>query len=212
MITIIPNWHPILVHFTIGLLSISVLFYFAERLLPIGHRWKEQWLHMANWSLWTGCAFTLMTVLAGWHAYNTVVHDAASHEAMTLHRNWALATACIFLIVGISAAAIARESSRPKLLFLSVSAVAAILLMITGWLGSEAVYRYGLGVMSLPVVESGADSHNHSRHGTPQNEVGVIQTLQSHPHTEEHTSDTPTATESKANNNDHISHEGEHHH
>ncbi len=37
MIEIIPNWHPLLVHFTLGLLSTSVLFYLASalhRLLP----------------------------------------------------------------------------------------------------------------------------------------------------------------------------------
>lgn len=42
MIIIIPNWYPIFVHFTIGLLSISVLFYFAARLLLNEHKWKEQ--------------------------------------------------------------------------------------------------------------------------------------------------------------------------
>jgi hypothetical protein len=34
--------------------------------------------------------------------------------------------------------------------------------MIAGWLGAEGVYRYGLGVMSLPAVETSNDLHQHS--------------------------------------------------
>ena len=36
--------------------------------------------------------------------------------------------------------------------------LASILISITGWLGGEAVYRYGIGVMRIP----NADSHSHS--------------------------------------------------
>jgi len=162
---IIPNYHPILVHFTIALLSISVLFYLLRLFLPVNHRWREQWLNMANWSLWTGCLFAIATVIAGWFAYNTVAHDAPSHAAMTLHRNWALPTATLFLLLGLSSIGLARRKKMPGFKFIFVSIIAAILLMVTGWLGAEAVYRYGLGVMSLPKVEVGADGHNHS-HGT----------------------------------------------
>lgn len=172
---IIPNFHPILVHFTIGLLSISVLFYLLRLLLPIHHSWKEQWLNMANWSLWTGCLFAIATAIAGWFAYNSVAHDALSHAAMTLHRNWALPTASLFLLLGLSSINLARKKLQPSFKFLSVAVIAGILLMVTGWLGAEAVYRYGLGVMSLPQVEAGADGHNHS-HGT---EAEVTNTMSS---------------------------------
>ena len=36
--------------------------------------------------------------------------------------------------------------------------MATLLLSITGWKGAEAVYRYGLGVMSMP----NSDSHKHN--------------------------------------------------
>jgi len=165
MIEIIPNWHPLLVHFTVGLLSTSVLFYIASACLSQTNAWKQQWLNMANWSLWSGCLFAVATAGAGWLAYNSVAHDSASHAAMTLHRNWALPTASIFLLLGLWAILIARKQRRPSFLFLTFSIIAAGLLMITGWLGAEAVYRYGLGVQSLPVVVEGADGHNHSHGG-----------------------------------------------
>ncbi|MFT7414288.1 MAG: putative membrane protein, partial [Methylophagaceae bacterium] len=37
MISILPNWHPIFVHFSIGLLGIAVFFYFASALLAKEH-------------------------------------------------------------------------------------------------------------------------------------------------------------------------------
>lgn len=174
---IIPNFHPILVHFTIGLLSISVLFYLLRLLLPINHRWKEQWLNMANWSLWTGCLFAIATAIAGWFAYNSVAHDAPSHAAMTLHRNWALPTASLFLLLGLSSINLARKKIQPSFKFLSTAVIAVVLLMVTGWLGSEVVYRYGLGVMSLPQIESDGDGHNHS-HGSEEE----VNNTRSHQH------------------------------
>jgi uncharacterized membrane protein len=198
MITIIPNWHPILVHFTIALLSTSVLFYLARALLPNNHHWKEQWLSMANWSLWSGCLFAIATVIAGWFAYNTVTHDEASHAAMTLHRNWAVPTAILFLIIGVSAINIARKNCVPGVRFLSVSIIASVMLMVTGWLGAETVYRYGLGVMSLPQVEVGADGHNHSHGEEPEvtsaRQLDHVDTVEQQPHA--HTPDSKVTTDS----------------
>lgn len=181
MITILPNWHPVFVHFTIGLLGIAVVFYFASALLTKDHQWKQQWQHMANWSLWSGCLVTMLTVFAGWLAYNTVVHDTVSHAAMTLHRNWALATASIFLILGFAAVRIVRNNKTPRFLFLFVAAIAGTMLMMTGFLGGEAVYRHGLGVMSLPTVESEENNHHHA-HRSPKQHDEMIAESEPHLH------------------------------
>jgi len=185
VIEIIPNWHPLLVHFTVGLLSTSVLFYLASALLSTKNTWKQQWLTMANWSLWSGCLFAIGTAFAGWLAYNSVAHDSASHAAMTLHRNWALPTASIFLLLGLWAILIARKDSRPGFLFLTFSMIAAGLLMVTGWLGAEAVYRYGLGVQSLPEVTEGSDGHNHS-HGAEHSKLTINEDGHQHTHEAPH--------------------------
>jgi uncharacterized membrane protein len=162
MIDIIPNWHPVLVHFSIGLFITAVLFYLARCLLPNDHNWRVQWLNMANWSLWTGCLITVGTVIAGMMAYNSVDHDSASHLAMNLHRNWALPTASLFILLGIAAIRLARAQKKPGVVFLSVSAIAGAMLITTAYLGAEVVYRHGIGVMSLPEIEAGGHHHEHT--------------------------------------------------
>lgn len=161
MIEIIPNWHPILVHFTIALLSTSVGLFLLAALLKT-HRWREQWLSVANWNLWIGAGFAILTALAGWDAYNTVAHDTPSHAAMTDHRNWALATLAIFLVLAAWSIVRHRAKKLPDLPFLIIAVIAGGLLMSTGWHGAEAVYRYGLGVMSLPQVEGEGHAHEHA--------------------------------------------------
>ena len=98
MIEIIPNWHPLFVHFTVALLSVSVGLFMLARLLR-EHRWRTQWLHAAHWNLRLGAGFSIATVTAGWFAFNSVAHDPPSHAAMTDHRNWAFTTLAVVLLL-----------------------------------------------------------------------------------------------------------------
>lgn len=157
MVDIIPNWHPIFVHFTVALLSIAVLLKLAP--IFVGNAsLHAQWLIVARWNLWLGAGFTVLTVATGWLAYNSVTHDTPSHAAMTDHRNWALVTAPLFVAVAIWSVLQARAGKGSSVLLLVVLLVASGLLGATAWRGGEVVYRYGLGVMSLPK----SDSHGHA--------------------------------------------------
>ncbi|MDH5573601.1 MAG: hypothetical protein OEY89_17685, partial [Gammaproteobacteria bacterium] len=71
MIDILPNWHPIFVHFTVALLSVSIGVYFASCFMKKSEL-KNEWLIVARWSLWFGTGITVLTVLSGLYAYNTV--------------------------------------------------------------------------------------------------------------------------------------------
>jgi len=208
VIDIIPNWHPLLVHFTFGLLVTAVLFFLIQIFLSEESALKKQWLNMANWSLWTGCLFAIATVIAGWFAYNSVAHDAMSHAAMTVHRNWALPTASVFLLLGLWAIVLSKRKAHPTVFFLLFSLVAAGMLMFTGWLGAEAVYRYGLGVKSLPVAEEGSDGHNHSHNLAEVNSVNNdkisdIQNESEHDHI--HSSKTESMQPTPMNEHNHSS-------
>lgn len=168
-IEIIPNWHPIFVHFTVGLLSISALFYLAGLVLR-----KPNFLIVARWNLWVGGAITVATVLAGFYAYGTVAHDAPSHAVMTDHKNWALVTAFIF--AGLSGWSLAKHRGAKSVSsgFVVLILLATTLLGITGFKGGEVVYRHGTGVMRMPEVsgDGAHDSHSHGENATEESHSG----------------------------------------
>lgn len=157
-IEIIPNYHPILVHFTIGLLSISALLYLAGSVLR-----KENLLIAARWNLWIGAILTIGTVIAGFDAYNSVAHDAVSHAAMTDHKNWALPTAGIFVVLALWALWKQRGAKMVSPIFVVIIVLASGLLAVTGYKGGEVVYHHGTGVMRMPEIQGdgGHGSHDH---------------------------------------------------
>lgn len=161
MIEIIPNWHPIFVHFTIALLLLSVTLYVVT--LFVNQPLAGQWLIVARWSLWFGAAISVLTLAAGLHAFNTVSHDDPSHAAMIEHRNWALATLGVFFVLAIWSALRVRTGREVGKLFIPAMLIGGLLLISTAWHGAELVYRHGLGVMSLPKVSdhSHEEDHNH---------------------------------------------------
>lgn len=154
---IIPNWHPIFVHFTVALLSVATLLILGAHVVG-SESIREQLRLVARWNIWIGAVFVVLTVLSGVFAYNTVNHDTPSHLAMTDHRNWALVTSVLFLVIAIWLWKSASAGRAIGGLFLVTLVVATGLLSLTAWKGGELVYRYGLGVMSLPR----ADTHGHA--------------------------------------------------
>ncbi len=170
MIEIIPNWHPFVVHFAIGLLMVSVVLFVIARMLarlPLTARMTLA----ARWNLWLGTVFAVLSVLTGWQAFETVVHDTAGHEAMQVHRFWALITLGLFLLASfLSVFERNRQQggSIPLLLFLLAGFVS---LAATGYLGAKNVYVHGLGVERLPDPEdhyhhdneaAGGHEHDHA--------------------------------------------------
>lgn len=158
VIEILPNWHPIFVHFTLALLCVGSVIYCVAAFTPENKELRVSASIAAHWLLWVGALFTLATLIAGFHAYATVAHDGASHIAMTDHRNWALATAAVTaLFAGLTYFRFNQKT--PFKPFTLLALLLLILLTITGYKGSELVYRYGLGVQALPKV---GDDHHQS--------------------------------------------------
>ncbi|WP_181919426.1 DUF2231 domain-containing protein [Alkalilimnicola ehrlichii] len=153
---IIPNWHPIFVNFTVGLLATAVMLYLVALVLP--ERWAERTRLVARWNLWLGTAFTVLTVVTGLQAYNTVPHDGPAHAAMATHRNWALTTFVGFVILSVWVVYTRLlRNRRESGVFAAALVIGAVLLTVAGQRGAEVVFRHGVGVERLPDV----DDHQH---------------------------------------------------
>ncbi len=159
MIEIIPNWHPILVHFTIALVTMAAIFHLIAKIRS-GDDPRAEGVIAGRWALIAGALITVVTVAAGFYAYNTVNHDNISHAAMTDHRNWAVPTALGILLLAVWAWIDGRKGRAPSWLFVVLLLAAAGSLAVVGYKGAELVYRHGLGVMRLPAAE-GAGHHHH---------------------------------------------------
>lgn len=171
MIEIIPNWHPIFVHFTVGLLVTATALFLLAAALPANSGLRRQVYLVAHWDLWLGYGFALVTAIFGWLAFNSVAHDAPSHAAMIEHRTWALATLALYLPIVAWSAARYRADKKAHALFLPALLALTLALGATAWHGAELVYRHGLGVLSLPATEEpataphGHDAHSHGESG-----------------------------------------------
>lgn len=164
---ILPNWHPILVHFSVALVLVAALLQLTAWALPSGSL-RTQCVTVARWNLWLGAGFAVLTVAAGFFAYNSVTHDTPSHLAMIEHKNWALVTLPVLLLVaGYSF----YTRARPERVVGAAVGVllAAGLVIATAWHGAELVYHYGLGVQSLPKPESHEHAAGHAHeHGSAE--------------------------------------------
>lgn len=163
MIEIIPNWHPVFVHFTVALLSLAVLMSLLARIVKHATL-RQQWVVVARWSLWIGTAAAIATAISGWLAFNSVAHDDPSHLAMLDHRNWALVTLGWFIVLmAWSLWSLNRHKNAGKL-YIVLLLLGGGLLSATAWHGAELVFRHGLGVMSLPQAEVQVDGTNQDGH------------------------------------------------
>lgn len=161
---IIPNYHPIVVHFPIALTIVAFLFSiaaYARRSHPV----SAQMAAAGHFTLWLAAIGAAAAVLFGWLAYNSVNHDDAGHAAMLLHRAWAVPTVIGLILLASWDAWKYRVNeliSVPMLflLFLLSQAIA-----VTGWLGGEVVFRHGIGVLSLPSSEISEHGQHHEHGG-----------------------------------------------
>lgn len=164
MVEIIPNWHPIFVHFTVALFTAATVFYIFSYLVKNLHFIKLAYELeiVGKWCLWTTGIIVIGTILSGLYAYNTVEHDTPSHIVMTNHRNWAIPTAVAIILVSIWSIWRTYNKKAINLIFILAISIVQGMLLSTAWRGAELVFRYGIGVMALPKADSDARNHHPS--------------------------------------------------
>jgi uncharacterized membrane protein len=162
---LIPNAHPIAVHFPIALTLIALLFSLGAR-VGSRHNLATQLATVGHWALWISGVTAIIAASLGWLAFNSVDHDDAGHAAMLIHRNWAIPTAIGLLFLAMWDVFKSRAHQVMSWFTLIVLSLLSGSVAITGWLGGEVVYRHGIGVLSLPEIAVGSGSHGHEHGGS----------------------------------------------
>ncbi len=137
-----PNLHPLVVHFPIALLFLSLI------LETIALLRKDPELSRAAW--WNqigGTAGLALTVASGLLAENTVSISGDARDLFERHELLAFLSAGIFAILllwRIAARGNIPRQSPAAYFVLFVAGVACVL--VGAWYGGEMVYWYGVGV------------------------------------------------------------------
>lgn len=179
MIEIVPNWHPLWVHFPIALLSVAALLFWLTSLKPDHHR-AAMLTSVARWNLALGLVSLAPTLATGLLAYNSVAHDSAGHVAMTRHLWVALLASLLFVLAGLLAWRDRRRAAGAAPLLALLLLPAWLALMTTGYLGAENVYRHGIGVERLPDPDD--HHHGHNGHGDHDHDGAPPEARQEHSH------------------------------
>lgn len=183
---IIPNLHPLFVHFPIAFISVSALFHLAATIFQ-GRTYSVYYAILAHTTLWLGALAILPTAFFGLQAFNSVNHDEVSHAAMLIHRNWALGSLVVLAILSGCDIWRNKVNSSPSWWFTLAVIGVSSMIAITAWHGGELVYRHRLGVMSLPIAAAGHEYDHYHGAITDSDEhahTGVMLEDQVHEHTQ----------------------------
>lgn len=142
---IIPNYHPLFVHFPIALSAMAFFSFLGYVIFP---KKGKELLAVSKWSLWACAVMSVFTVLAGFHAEMTVPHTEKVHKYIEGHEGWAIPSAGFSIILAILTFWFRKIwGQKWKFLTLISLALSFVLFSITAWHGGELVYRHGIGVM-----------------------------------------------------------------
>jgi len=137
--------HPFLVHFPIALLALCLVFELVA--------WFSRKPALSQVGWWLQVVGTVGVIVA---ALSGVVAEASAGTALLRaadtfewHEQLAFAACAVFAVLLFF-----RFSSHRALpdgwprLYLAALAVGVVLVLMTGWVGGELVFRYGVGVVS----------------------------------------------------------------
>jgi uncharacterized membrane protein len=137
------NFHPLFVHFPIGLWTAALLFEIGARLAK-----KDELHRIACGVLALGALAAIPTVMSGWSAESSVPRSGAAHDIKELHENL-MVTASILsgILAAIGLVVLPRKPTAALRAAFLVGLVVLVGLMTVGAdRGALLVYHYGTGV------------------------------------------------------------------
>ncbi len=149
--------HPVLVHFTIALFSLSVLFDILGRIF------KKDSFHVAAWlNLIGGGVAVIATVIFGVIAESRAPHTDAGHALIETHETIGFIVLGIILVLAIWRFFLKGKLPVKGLAIYFVIAILGVFLMFVGaYYGGEMVYTHGYGVKATAATTEESAPHAH---------------------------------------------------
>ena len=136
------NWHPVFVHFPIGL-WVGALIFEAIAVL----RSSEDWHRTAARLLYLGTLCAFAAVGTGLLAEEAVPEASPAHEVMELHEKLMFATTSVAVaLCGLAFFKRKDFSAGMRKIFLAGLLVLAALMTLGADRGAQMVYQYGVSV------------------------------------------------------------------
>ena len=137
------SWHPVLVHFPIAFLPLSIVF-------DIVGLWGKQlyWQLVAYVLLILGTVTALFAVLSGNQAA-IIYREQAVNKQITDHENLSTLAFFLFLIIVLGRLPLHLQNRLGTLVlkgWIFLACLASAFLWWSAFLGGLLVYRYGVGV------------------------------------------------------------------
>lgn len=137
-------WHPIIVHFTIALLSIAIITDFLYLISK-----KENFWHFATYLLVLGTLSAVGAVLSGHQAEDSVLLNPQTRPMVDSHKLSGEITMWIFIALTTLRFVFIKlkKFGEPvKWIYYLLGLTAMVFLFRTGILGGEMVYIHGVGI------------------------------------------------------------------
>lgn len=139
--------HPIVVHFPIALLCMSVAFDVFARRWPAGSL-RETSLY----TLLAGVMSAAFAVATGGMEEEMAERAGATESVLELHESLGTATLVVFVaLLGLRLAMQWGWINDSRALTIGLGAIGIVILALTGYWGGELVYTYGIGVKAVTV-------------------------------------------------------------
>jgi uncharacterized membrane protein len=137
-----PPLHPVLVHFPIGILVLSILFECFGVITKRAEVSRFGW-----WAQLGGSLGLLIAVLTGLLAKRSTSIGSPAQSIFENHEQFAFLTSAIFAVLLLWR--IAGKGKLPDYApraYLCLFAIGVATLLVTAWFGGELVFRFGTGV------------------------------------------------------------------
>jgi len=148
--------HPMMVHYTIALLSMGLL---CDLLASITK--NESMKNAAWWDLLFGFFAIIVTVLTGLLAERSVPHTHAAHDILEIHETLGFTALGIFAVLLLWRILIGVNIFTKFAVFSTVLWLIGVgVIFAGGYYGGKMVYEYGVGVKT--VVQKSELEHKHN--------------------------------------------------